>query len=120
MIREQIEIRDAIDTIFPISPSGNGRTYEQALMASGFEEGVKWADNNPKSPWINVNDDLPCNHEELFENSSIYDKETKCVIACDNEHNIDFDYMVNCDGKWSWARNESNTHWFIIPKLPNM
>ena len=120
MVREEIEIRNAIDTIFPVSPAVNGRTYEQALMASGFEEGIKWADNNPKSPWISVKDDLPCNHEELIENSSIYVKETKCVIACDNEHNIDFDYMVKCDGKWSWARNESNTHWFTIPKLPNM
>ena len=45
MTREE-QIRDAIDTIIPISPSMNGRTYEQALMASGFEEGTKWADKN--------------------------------------------------------------------------
>ena len=45
MTREE-QIRDAIDTIIPISPSMNGRTYEQALMASGFEEGAKWADKN--------------------------------------------------------------------------
>ena len=42
----QEEIRNAVDTIIPISPSRNGRTYEQALMATGFEAGVKWADNN--------------------------------------------------------------------------
>ena len=41
------EIRDAIDTIIPILPSNNGRTYEQALIASGFEAGVKWADSHP-------------------------------------------------------------------------
>ena len=46
MTREE-QIRDAIDTIIPISPSMNGRTYEQALMASGFGEGAKWADKNP-------------------------------------------------------------------------
>ena len=85
----------------------------------GLKYGLDVTDYDSKSPWISVKDDLPCNHEELIENSSIYVKETKCVIACDNEHNIDFDYMVKCDGKWSWARNESNTHWFIIPKLPN-
>lgn len=45
MTREE-EIRNAIDTIIPILPSGNGRTYEQALIASGFEAGVKWADSN--------------------------------------------------------------------------
>ena len=84
-------------------------------LAPVFLEGAEFALENQ---WISVKEDLPCNHEELIENSSIYVKETKCVIACDNEHNIDFDYMVKCDGKWSWARNESNTHWFTIPELP--
>ena len=31
-----------------------------------FRDGAEWADNNPKSPWINVKDDLPCNHKELL------------------------------------------------------
>ena len=31
-----------------------------------FTAGVKWADSNPILPWINVNDDLPCNHKELI------------------------------------------------------
>lgn len=38
MTRE--EIRNAIDTTFSIPPSGKGRTYEQALMATDFESGV--------------------------------------------------------------------------------
>ena len=42
----QEEIRNAVDTIFPIPPSEKGRKYEQALMATGFKAGVKWADNN--------------------------------------------------------------------------
>ena len=61
----QEEIRTAVDMTVPILPSNNGRTYEQALIASGFEEGVKWADKNPKSPWISVDDDLPCNPKYL-------------------------------------------------------
>lgn len=36
MTREE-EIRTAVDTIVPILPSNNGRTYEQALIASGVE-----------------------------------------------------------------------------------
>ena len=63
----QEEIRNAIDKIIPISPSRNGRTYEQSLMATGFESGVKWADSNQKSPWISVEDDLPCNHREYVD-----------------------------------------------------
>ena len=46
MTREE-EIRNAIDTIIPIPPHRDGRTYEQALMATGFVAGVSWADNHP-------------------------------------------------------------------------
>ena len=51
------EIRNAIDTIIPILPSNNGRTYEQALMATGFEEGVKWADEHPINVWHDTNEE---------------------------------------------------------------
>ena len=43
----QEEIRNATDTIFSILPSENGRKYERALMATGFEAGVRWADSHP-------------------------------------------------------------------------
>lgn len=32
----------------------------------GYIDGANWEDNHPKSPWISVNDDLPCNHKELL------------------------------------------------------
>lgn len=75
MTRDE-EVRNAIDTIIPIFPSNNGRTYEQALMASGFEAGVKWADANPKSHQISIKDDSPCNHKELedLKKQYIYEK----------------------------------------------
>lgn len=56
MTREE-EIRNAIDTIIPILPSENGRTYEQALMATGFEEGVRWADKHPINMWHDTNEE---------------------------------------------------------------
>ena len=46
MTREE-EIRNAVDTIIPIPPYRDGRTYEQALMATGFEAGAKWAGSHP-------------------------------------------------------------------------
>ena len=77
----QEEIRNAVDTIFPIPPSEKGRKYEQALMATGFEAGVKWADSHPKSPWISVDDDLPCNHSDLVLTYSDILFSTKRVIV---------------------------------------
>ena len=97
MTREE-EIRNAIDTIFPIPPSGKGRKYEQALMATGFEGGVKWADAHPKSPWISVKDDLPCNHEELL----CYDVSTVLVFV-KTKYSVQTDYMrLYGDFNWRW------------------
>ena len=115
----QEEIRNAIDKIIPISPSRNGRTYEQSLMATGFESGVKWADSNPKSPWISVEDDLPCNHEEMIALVDTLGKYTYDVL-------VRFDYggislaNMNCRGykqNWRWSERGIITHWMPIPKL---
>ena len=99
----QEEIRTAVDTIVPILPSNNGRKYEQALMATGFESGVKWADEHPKSPWISVKDDLPCNHDELFINDD--KKETKTVLVIINGY-IMMSRMYKPKHKWRWDSDE--------------
>ena len=114
MTREE-EISNAIDAIFPIPPSGRGRKYEQALMATGFGCGVKWADAHPKSPWISVKDDLPCNHEELIcENGS----DTKRVIVIESG-GYHFDLMtLSNNGKWKWLYSFHPTHWMPIPEPP--
>ena len=106
----QEEIRNAIDTIFPIPPSEKGRKYEQALMATGFEAGVKWADSHPKSPWISIEDDLPCNHDELKPNSYA----TYKVIVLLNDGRIRETYMFY--DKWV-QYGKKITHWkpFIEP-----
>lgn len=118
MTREE-QIRDAIDTIIPIFSSNNGRTYEQALMASGFEAGVKWADTHPKSTWISVKEDLPCNHEEFIETGGHYLKETIYVITVNKYGIIENNYMILYDdGKWKWKYGATPCYWMLIPKLP--
>lgn len=44
MTREE-QVRIAIDKMFPCS--NKGRTYEQAIAATGFEAGVRYADEHP-------------------------------------------------------------------------
>ena len=129
MTREE-EIRNAIDTIFPIPPSEKGRKYEQALMATSFEEGVKWADQNPKSPWISVDKDLPCNHEELMVKDEKGRWETKRVLVRIQETDTSFKkpYFADCmmskwDGEesgflWHLCSQGYITHWMPIPELP--
>lgn len=119
MTREE-EIGNAIDTILPIPPSEKGRKYEQALMATGFEAGVKWADHNPKSPWISVKDDLPCNHEELIDKNfkSNFIKTLFVVVWYDNHEDIDC--MISENGEWRWLGKKPHTHWMLIPKPPKV
>ena len=80
-----------------------------------FEEGAKWADEHPKSPWINVEDDLPCNHEELMDGEF----QTKFVIVSTNGINKYFELMYNYPSKgWIWSSEAIPKYWMPIPELP--
>ena len=120
MTREE-EIRNAVDMIIPISPSGNGRTYEQALMATGFESGVKWADSHPKSPWISVDEDLPCNHSDLVLTYNDIPFSTKRVWVMTDIHTLFLCDMKKDDDRgwiWNYFTKDKITHWMPIPELP--
>ena len=85
-----------------------------------FTVGAKWADSNPKSPWISVEEDLPCNNP-----NNIHFGFTNTVLVIDDENNTYIAFMVkDKDNKWVWdsadnfAFLHSITHWMPIPKLP--
>lgn len=120
MTREE-EIRNAIDTTFPIPHSDNGRSYEQSLMATGFEGGVKWADANPKSHWINVEDDLPCNYSDLVLTYKGTPFSTKRILAMTDIHTLFLCEMKKDDNRgwiWNYSTKDKITHWMPIPELP--
>ena len=80
-----------------------------------FTVGAKWADSHPKSPWISVDEDLPCNHEELVSKGS---SSTKRVIVIE-DGGYYFDCMVLSEnGKWKWFYSFNSSHWFPIPEPP--
>ena len=116
----QEEISNAVDTIIPIPPLRDGRTYEQALMATGFEAGVKWADAHPKSPWISVDEDLPCDEKDMvIEFIKEVELRTKKVVVLLEDGFIDITYMYSFPPHgWHWNINDAITHWFPIPELP--
>ena len=115
MTREE-EIRKAIDTMFPIPASVKGREHEQALMATGFEAGVQWADDNPKNTWISVKDDLPCNHKELLLSTGYH---TVTVFTYKKGGACGMDNMIVRNGKWEWeAWKENYLYWMPIPEFP--
>ena len=95
----------------------HNENYTEYDIQQAFEKGAQWAYNNPKSPWISVEKDLPCNHPELITGeSSVYSEITIPVIAV--IHNfIIMSRMYKEDGKWHWE-NDEPTHWMQLPKLP--
>ena len=112
MTREE-EIKKALGEQFYSTPCS--KTYKM-----GFEVGAMWADNNPKSSWINVKDDLPCNNP-----NNIHFGFTNKVLATDGK-DIFIAYMKkNKNNKWVWCSDDNFdlshiiTYWIPIPKLPN-
>ena len=118
----QEEIRNAVDTISPIPPSEKGRKYVQALMATGFEAGVKWADEHPKSPWISVKDDLPCNHSDLVLTYNDIPFSTKRVMVVTDIHTLFLCEMKKDDDRgwiWNYSTKDKITIGFQFPNHQN-
>ena len=112
--------REEIEQINEVEPYCFETTREEQWYSVGLKEGLETADKNPKSPWINVEDDLPCNHEELITTNGRYEKNTIYVITIDKYGIIESNYMVLYDdGKWEWKYSlPAPCYWMLIPKLP--
>lgn len=106
--------REDIEQLNVIEPYCFESDREEQWYQVGLQEGLKVADDNPKSPWISVDDDLPCNHEELI--SPDDKRDTLYVVAVIRGHII-FSRMHKLEGKWFWE-NDEPTHWFPIPEPP--
>lgn len=85
----------------------------------GFEAGVQWADANPKSPWISVEDDLPCNHKGLISYNPFTNKQnTKFVLIVDSNGFVQLSFMEYGKNGWEWYRWYV-LYWMPVPELPN-
>lgn len=61
MTREE-EIKKAVQEFIEERKTAIGRVKCGGwYFANIFEEGIKWADEHTKSPWISAKVDLPCN-----------------------------------------------------------
>ena len=79
-----------------------------------FLEGAEFALNNQ---WINVNEDLPCNHEELLDLLH-----TKFVITINSKRTVELNYMIEGLNGWEWAFKKyyDILYWMRIPELPEV
>ena len=77
-----------------------------------FTVGAKWADSHPKSPWISVEDDLPCNHQELTHSNY-----TDRVLVLSRNSYSEVAFMCIIEDVWEWNTLITVLYWMPIPKL---
>lgn len=120
MTRDE-EIKDALNMYAPSVWDVWGETVpmnKDELVASheGFIRGAEWADNNPKNPWISVEDDLPFNHKELLDSSKGM---TIQVFIRYDDGRYGFSCMAKIIDEWKWLNSWTKiTHWMKIPEMP--
>ena len=112
--QSDIYIEDASNYTEWSDDGGWSNSNDIDLIEKAFIEGAKWADNNPKSPWISVEDDLPCNNEQLT-HSNYTDR--VIVLARNEFPEVEFMYKVE-EGVWEWTTLKNVSYWMPIPKLP--
>lgn len=80
-----------------------------------FKAGARWADNNPKCPWISAEDDFPYNHKCLMR----FDDMTKNVLVMTEYGYTKIMFMSkNKNGEWVWYDDEFKIdYWMPIPEL---
>lgn len=106
MTREE-QIRDAANDFLCETQ------YMVDNVAMAFVEGAQWADNNPKTPWISVEERLP--------------EPEKDVIILNKRKQVDIDFLTDdFEGGYYWWKSDEAifceddeiTHWMPIPELP--
>lgn len=70
-----------------------------------------------ESPWINVKDDLPCNHEEKIHKDYL---STTNVFVLYSDYSLGLNYMRKINNKWIWHNGEP-LYWIDMPNyLPTI
>lgn len=109
-----IMTREDIEQLNVVEPYCFESDREEQWYNIGLKHGLEIADNNPKSPWISVKDDLPCNHPELVDDY-IY---TNQVLVKIHDGIFITTRMTYRSRRWEWFCDGKITHWMPIPKLP--
>ena len=102
--------RQEIEQLNEVEPYCFETDREEQWYGVGLQEGLSIADDNPKLPWISVNEKLPPIEKD---NLSIK------VIVVSTKGKIDFSrYDYDMEGWISSILDIVFTHWMPIPELP--
>lgn len=113
--------REDIEQLNVVEPYCFESDKEELWYNVGLKNGLEIADENPKSPWISVEDDLPCNHSDLVLTYNDKPFSTKRVIVATDIRTLFLCEMKKDDDRgwiWNYSTKDKITHWFPIPELP--
>lgn len=98
---------------------------ENGPIKGSFVCGVRWADRNPESPWVNISERLP--EESLPAISKpkyALKKPIKVMLRMKNGHVMQATRRISIGGTWYFnipiPMREQITHWMPIPPVPNV
>ena len=112
--------REAIEQLNDIEPYCFETDREEQWFNVGLQYGLDVADSDPISPWISVEDDLPCNHSDLVLTYNGIPFSTKRVLVMTDIHTLFLCEMKKDDDHgwiWNYLTKDKITHWFPIPEL---
>ena len=105
--------REYIEQLSNIEPHCFETDREEQWFNIGLQYGLEAADTNPKSPWISVDDDLPCYHEELTHSNYT----NRVLIAARNGF-VEVAFMSKIENVWVWDIPIKVSHWMPMPGPP--
>ena len=107
--------REAIEKLNDIEPYCFETDREEQWFNIGLQYGLDVADSDPKSPWISVKKDLPCNHKEL-----IHSNYTDRVLVSSRNGFSEVAFMCIIEDVWEWNTLMQVSYWMPIPELTKL
>ena len=84
-------------------------------IVRAFNRGIEFQKQKSNSSWISVEDDLPCNHEEMVQT----DFTDRVLVLTKNGYpEVEVANMCVIEGKWEWNTLTTVLYWMPIPKPP--
>ena len=84
-------------------------------IVRAFNRGIEFQKQNSKSSWISVEDDLPCNHDEMVQTDFT---DRVLVLTSNGCSELEVANMCVVEGVWEWNTLKTVLYWMPIPKLP--
>lgn len=84
-------------------------------IVRAFNRGIEFQKQNSKSSWISVEDDLPCNHQEMIQTDFT---DRVLVLSKNGCPEVEVATMCVIEGKWEWSTLTTVLYWMPIPKPP--